>query len=387
MARGALCAALLTAALAACQPALEPTLTPTRTLAPATTTPPTPTSTVTAPPTLTPTSTATALPTRTPTSTITAPPTFTSTPTAAADTPTAAPTPTLTPSALPTEAQPTASDTPNPTPTAARDPIARLRAAPILMNADTAAVRAIWASGAALGRRPDVFTTVGDSNTTNGDFMQVFGLSRDVCTWGDYAYLRETVAHFSAPLPTGARTSFTHRSAAARMGFNTAAVLDPFWAPSGQCAPRESPLLCEYRRSAASISVIMLGGRDVLAMDADTYRANMTQIVGQSIAAGVIPALTTFIVLPERGELYDKSIAFNLALLDIAESAGIPLINLWAAAEALPDHGIGPDRSHLKARVGAYCAFNGAERELGGTLRNLLTLQMLDRLRRELIAP
>jgi len=58
---------------------------------------------------------------------------------------------------------------------------------------------------------------------------------------------------------------------------------------------------------------------------------------------------------------------------------------LWAAAEVLPDHGIGPDRNHLKARVGAYCDFSGAERELGGTLRNLLTLQMLDALRREVL--
>jgi hypothetical protein len=71
----------------------------------------------------------------------------------------------------------------------------------------------------------------------------------------------------------------------------------------------------------------------------------------------------------------------NMALLDIAEAEQVPLINLWAAAFALPDHGIGPDRSHLKARVGDYCNFAGAEQELGGTLRTLLTLQALDALR------
>ncbi len=353
--RAALAAAAFALALAACQPAPSPTETPTRTLAPPSPSPA---------------------------------PTLTITPTATADIPTATLTATPSPHAAPpTETRPVPTAAPSATaPPLALDPITRLRLTPILMNSDTAAVSAIWASGAALGRRADVFTTVGDSNTTNGDFMQVFGLSRDLCAWGDYAYLRETVAHFSAPLATGARTSFTHQSAAARMGFNTASVLDPFWAPSGQCASGESPLMCEYRRSGASISVIMLGGRDVLALDAEAYRANMTQIVGQSIAAGVIPVLTTFIVLPERGDLYEKSIAFNLALLDIAEAAGVPLINLWTAAESLPDHGIGPDRSHLKARVGAYCAFDGAERQLGGTLRNLLTLQMLDRLRRGLAA-
>lgn len=260
----------------------------------------------------------------------------------------------------------------------------RLLSTPILSNMDTERLAQIFALGQALGNRADVFTTIGDSNTTNGDFLQPIGIDGgDLCAWGDYAALRETVAYFSTPPTDTAANSFSHAGAsiAAFRGFTTAAVLDPFWATDPVCARGESPLACEYRVARPSVAVMMLGGRDVLGLTADDYRQAVTEIVQTSIAQGVIPVLTTFVVLEDRVDVYPLSLEMNMALLDIAEEAQIPLINLWAAAAALPDHGIGPDRSHLKARVGDFCDFDGAETELGGTLRNLLTLQALDALR------
>jgi hypothetical protein len=324
------------------------------------------------------------------------------------DAPTATPLPQIA-AAQPTDAPPTATISMTPTVTtitppenvpiptlppvtavanavsAPMDAIARLRAIPILSNIDTDAVRAIYVRGQANGMRATVFTTVGDSNTTNGDFLQPIGVqTRNYCTWGAYADLQNTVDYFSTPPIAGASNSFTHESAAARMGFNTAAVLDPFWASSATCQPGESSLTCEYRRTNPAIAVIMLGGIDMRELSPTLYAANMEQIIVQSIDAGVIPVLTTFIILPERPQ-YEASLYANIELLEIAARYQTPLINLWAAAEALPDHGIGPDRNHLKARVGSYCDFSGAERELGGTLRNLLTLQMLDALRRAVL--
>lgn len=264
----------------------------------------------------------------------------------------------------------------------------RLLATPVLHNLDTEQVQEIFALGQQLGNRADVFTTIGDSNTTNGDFLQPIGLDGgSFCRWGEYEHLLDTVEHFSVSPDGLAANSFTRQSLAAKMGFNTAAVLDPFWATSSLCARGESPLACELRVSRPGFVVIMLGGRDILALTADEYRQNMTQIVEETVAAGVIPILTTFVVLEERTDVYAKSLEFNMALLDIAEVLQIPLINLWRAANDLPDHGIGPDRSHLRARVGDFCAFDGAETQLGGTLRNLLTLQALDALRLSLVEP
>lgn len=257
----------------------------------------------------------------------------------------------------------------------------RLRETPILSNFASERIRAIYQQGLALGNRADVFTTIGDSNTTNGDFLQPIGMDADrYCDWGGYEYLRRTVDYFMLSL-----NAFTHNSEAARKGFNSAAVLDPFWS-TGICAPGEAPLTCEYRAVQPSVAVIMLGGIDINDMTTADYSLNMRAIVQMSIQRGVIPVLTTFVVLPERDAVYPRSLEFNLALLDIAAEEQTPLINLWAAAQALPDSGIGPDRTHLKAQVGSFCSFDGAQDRLGGTLRNLLTLQALDLLRTNVLA-
>lgn len=258
----------------------------------------------------------------------------------------------------------------------------RLRETPIFLNMASERVRRIFEQGQRVGNRADVFTTIGDSNTTNGDFLQPIGLDADAyCRWGNYADLRQTVDYFSVAPSQASSNSFTHHSVTAQMGFNSASVLDPFWADSATCSPGESPLTCEYRSLRPSIAIIMLGGIDVVEMTTAEYQANLRSIVASSIQQGVIPVLTTFVVLPERGDPYTRSLEFNMALLDLAADEQIPLINLWVAAQTLPDFGIGPDRTHLKAEVGSFCAFDGAQARLGGTLRNLLTLQALDALR------
>ncbi len=261
----------------------------------------------------------------------------------------------------------------------------RLRETPILYNLTSERTRWLFGRGQDFGLRADVFTTIGDSNTTNGDFLQPFGMGADTyCTWGDYDYLHATVAYFSTAPTDEESNSFVHHSATAQKGFSSASVLDPFWA-GGVCRGGESPLLCEYRTIQPSVAIIMLGGIDVSDLTSADYRANMQTVVTTSIQKGVIPVLTTFVVAPDRGEVYERSLEFNLALLDIANAEGTPLINLWAAAQSLPDDGIGPDHTHLKAQVGSYCDFDGAQTRLGGTLRNLLTLQALDTLRAEVL--
>ena len=70
----------------------------------------------------------------------------------------------------------------------------RLLLTPVLHNLDTERVQEIFALGQVLGNRADVFTTIGDSNTTNGDFLQPIGLDGGgLCRWGEYEPLLETV--------------------------------------------------------------------------------------------------------------------------------------------------------------------------------------------------
>jgi hypothetical protein len=258
----------------------------------------------------------------------------------------------------------------------------RLLETPIFINMDTDEVQQVFEIGQSTGNHADIFTTVGDSNTTNGDFLRPIGLGGRYCNLGHYAHLQETIDFFSTPPTESDRNSFTRESIAADRGFSTSSALDPFWADSAICVANESPLSCEYRVVQPSVALIMLGQIDInyAGTDVAAYRTNMEEIVTTSIGQGAIPVLSTIVFLPER-DVYVLSLRFNMVILDLAEEYQIPLINLWRAVQALPNVGIGPDHSHLRAQVGRYCSFDGSEQELGGTLRNLLNLQALDTLR------
>jgi hypothetical protein len=297
------------------------------------------------------------------------------------------PPPTWTPAALPTLTLP-ASPIP-PTALVLGDIPAmemRLRTTPLMSNINTESVRAAYIRGQALGNRANVFTVIGDSNSVNGDFLTPLAAQyASTCTYGSYSYLLDSVAWFSAPLTPEGANSFTHDSVTAERGFNASAAFDPIWASSPVCLPNESPVACEFRSTRPVAVVIMLGGIDINESDTYRYAQAMQRIVETALSQGVIPILTTFVVLPNR-EVYPRSLEFNVMLVDIANLYQIPLINLWSAAQALPNYGIGPDRTHLKAQPGTFCDFAGGELLYGGTLRNLLTLQMLDALRREVIS-
>src|SRR5215207_8980121 len=92
--------------------------------------------------------------------------------------------------------------------------IERLEATPIFTNMTTDQVYDIFERGQTLGNRTDVFTTVGDSNTTNGDFMRPIGMENGGCDFGAYAELEETVSYFSVAPREGQANSFTNDSVA-----------------------------------------------------------------------------------------------------------------------------------------------------------------------------
>lgn len=263
--------------------------------------------------------------------------------------------------------------------------IERLRETPILYNMDTPPVHDIFKHGQELGNRANVFTKVGDSNTTNGDFLQPIGMKGNFCDLGPYTDLQQTIDFFSFPPTPEEANSFVRQSVAAKQGLSSAAALDPFWA-GDECEAKEGPLACEYRLIKPGAAVMMLGLMDVRYKHAESFRTNIEKVIQLSIDQGVIPVLTTIIVLPDQERLsFDDSIRINNHMLDMADLYGVPVINLWEAVQTLPDYGIGPDRTHLKQKIGKFCSFDGSEQAYGGTLRNLLTLQALDELRRNVL--
>ncbi|NWF70697.1 MAG: hypothetical protein HXY40_16555 [Chloroflexi bacterium] len=266
----------------------------------------------------------------------------------------------------------------------------RLLDAPLLDNMDTSAVRDIFARGQELGNRANVFTRVGDSNTTSGGFLNPMGLRGGrFCQLGVYSYLQQTLDFFSQPPQRDEANSFDSFSVAAVNGLSTASLLDPFWADPAQCRGDESPLACELRLTRPSVVLIMLGLMDVEYLRTENSRDFMRQAMDYAIAQGVIPVWTTFPVIADLQSdhpSWEVALYFNNTILDVVEEYQTPLINLWAAVQSLPANGIGPDRIHVAHEVGAFCDFTGAEQRVGGTLWNLLTLQALDLLRRAVLS-
>lgn len=258
----------------------------------------------------------------------------------------------------------------------------RLMSTPILLNMDTDIVAEIYATGQTMGNQAGVFTRVGDSDTTTGGYLRPIGMNDgEFCELGAYGYLQETIDFYGeSPLPN-VPNSFDTTSLAAINGLTTVGVFDPFWADADLCESGEAPLNCEYRMVRPSVAVMMLGRMDVAYYEVDFYRENVRQLIEESMAQGVIPILTTFVVLPDN-PVYENSLTFNTVLVDMAMAYDVPLINLWRAVQNLPRYGIGADFTHLSQAVGEFCTFTGSELQLGGTLRNLLTLQALDAIRR-----
>jgi hypothetical protein len=156
-------------------------------------------------------------------------------------------------------------------------------------------------------------------------------------------------------------------------------MLDSLWANPEFCEPGETPLGCELRIMQPGIALIMFGTNDVFYLDAAQFDFFLRSIVVATLRGDALPVLSTF---PQRPEFPDKSLLYNRVVVQIARDYDIPLINLWAALEPLPNQGVDPDETtHMSAPAGgAACHFIGENMAAGFTVRNLLTLQTLDAL-------
>ncbi len=274
-----------------------------------------------------------------------------------------------------------AGPTPGPIPTVVLD---RNLTAPIIPQITPkmrAQAQIIRQKGKALGNNPAVFSKVGDCITDHWAFLTPFGFKK--YDLGQYGYLQAVIDHFSVPPREGIINSWVVDSAAAHNGFNSSAVLDPQWANPQLCYKGESPLLCEYRLNKPGIALIMFGTADVLVMTPREYNYFLREVVKETMDHGILPVLSTF---PEDLAVRDKSRQINQVVLTIAYEKNIPVMNLQAALDGLPNNGIDNDLIHLTVPPdGNSGVFNEANLKYGYTVRNLVTLQALDVVWRQLM--
>lgn len=251
--------------------------------------------------------------------------------------------------------------------------IRKLYDAPVIPTISDAMLD-VYERGQELGRDSRSVTKIGDS--LSADPYYLTAMAAEEQTLGPFDYLADTVTYYSTNVENG--------SIAAQKGLSSVVVFDPFWARSDACEPNETPLECEYRVRNPSVAFIMFGPNDVLSMNDERYRDNMTRLVEDTMALGIIPVLSTFSYHPEH-DLWWQSVAFNVQVVEIAEQYEVPLVNLWAASRPLEEYGLDRDRIHMKQSGFAYLKFDtGHETFYGTSLRNLLAVRTLHEIRLKL---
>jgi len=220
------------------------------------------------------------------------------------------------------------------------------------------------------GGRTNVFAKVGDSITATTSFLSCFATGPvDLGTHGDVAATR---TYFLAGDAAGT-SPFARISAAAHGG----------WMTGDELAGSPPPLDQEVTAIVPRYAVVMLGTNDIrFGRTIDDAGADLWTIVDRLRAAGVIPILSTIPAnLGDPGS-NARIPLFNRVVRAIAQGRGVPLIDYHLAMSALANEGIDTDGLHPTVSPDGACVLTDAGLTYGYNLRNLVTLEALERTRR-----
>ncbi len=251
---------------------------------------------------------------------------------------------------------------------------------PQISGSVRAAMRAVVAKGQAMGNNIRVFSKVGDCMTDHPQFLNPFAWGQ--YNLGEYGYLQATIDYFNVKPRDDVGSSWDAGSKAAHNGFNSSAVRETQWADPAVCNPDERPLACEFRLNKPAVAVIMFGIADVLVMTPQQFYRFMRNIVDDSLAAGVVPLLSTF---PENPSVPQLSRQVNQMVLALAREKNVPIMNFADAVKNLPNGGLESDGIHLSLPPGSATDFTPENLKYGMTVRNLLVLQSLDVIWRQIL--
>ncbi|MBU2611978.1 MAG: hypothetical protein KJ606_13700, partial [Chloroflexi bacterium] len=219
----------------------------------------------------------------------------------------------------------------------------------------------IYQRGLAQGNVGAHFSKIGDCQNVASFFLSTFDIPGDYSLGEQYAYLQNTVGHFSG--------SWSRTSLAVRPGMNVASALSPLWSDPAVCQSGETPVACEFRVHKPTIAVISMEtwwGEQ----PAKIYELYLRQLVENVLAQNVIPILAT------KADNLEGDYSINAAIARVAYDYDVPMWNFWAAVQPLPNHGVYGDGFHLTF---ARNFFDDPKRmEMAWPWRNLTALQAVD---------
>jgi lysophospholipase L1-like esterase len=216
---------------------------------------------------------------------------------------------------------------------------------------------------------PQVFAKVGDSITVSPSFLECFdGGTVDL---GSHGALAPTLAYYMAGDAAGS-SPYARVSLAAKGGTTAQDAL----------TGSPSPLDQELSAVAPRIAVVLFGTNEVrTGWSVDDFGVQLWTLIDRTLARGVIPVMST--LPPNTGypEADAQIPTFNRIVRAIAQGRGVPLVDLHDALEPLPGRGISGDGLHPSVAPDGGCVLTAAGLQYGYNVRNLLTLEALDRTR------
>jgi hypothetical protein len=231
----------------------------------------------------------------------------------------------------------------------------------------SANAREIYRSGVEAGNDPRVFAKVGDCQNVPSMFLSIFDYPGYYTLGEEYGYLQETIDWYHG--------SFSRESEAVRRGFNAASVVSPVWADPESCDQGETPLACEIRINNPSVAIISL--ETWWAGNPENYEKYVRMIIEGLLEHDILPIVAT------KADNLEGDHQINQILVRLAMEYQIPVWNFWRAVQPLPGNGLLEDRFHLTFDENQFD--DPEAMKAAWPWRNLTALQVLDRVRTELV--
>jgi len=222
--------------------------------------------------------------------------------------------------------------------------------------------------------REDVLAKVGDSITVSTGFLHCFAGSR--VNLGGRDALAGTVAHFGAGDAAGT-SPYTRTSLAAGVGWSAWAVLE------GTTPPR---VVQELDAIRPAFAVMMFGTNDIGANTPTRYADNLLDLVDTLTGRGVVPIVSTFPPRDDNATADARVPLYKAIVRAVAEARQVPYVDFHGTLLPLPGHGLGSDDVHPNLAPSGACDLSATGLGHGYNVRNLVTLEALDRVRRVVVA-
>lgn len=227
-------------------------------------------------------------------------------------------------------------------------------------------------------RHTDRFIKVGDSISASHEFLHCFA-TEDVDLDGQgYGALSPAHEYFQ-------QSGEDDVSPYARVSHAARASMTAAWALEGD----PNPATMEVEEMSPAFALVMFGTNDLQYAGEDApadvkygwMLENMRSLIDWHIERGVLPVL--YSIPPYRGQyqqLRQLIPGYNHLLRALAGSRMVPFVDYYTSMTVLPNEGLRADGVHPSADYIRLCRFDEEGLQLGYNLRNLLTLEALDRL-------